>query len=120
MLNENLICFILTLVIVVLFLYLYKIEKFETATDKLTDDEIIKAKTKIIQELEAQLKSMSPTNSVGIYIAPKPTELTSFYDDLTEKLLKNLGESKLTELIEFEKKCLENQQLLSEIKNNSQ
>ena len=118
MLNENLICFILTLVIVVLFLYLYKIEKFETATDKLTDDEINRAKDLIIDELEAQLRNSVKND--GRYIDPTPTELTSFYDDLTEKLLKNLDESKLTDLIEFEKKCLENQQLLSEIKNNSQ
>ena len=116
MLNENLLCFILSLVVIVLLFYIFRVERFYVG---LNEDEIEKAKTEILTELKGVFNSMIPTTDSTGNQRLMSDELKEYYEALKFNLESNLDETLLSNLLKEEEECLANKELLKEIEKNS-
>ena len=114
MMNENLLCLvILTLVIIVLFFYLFKLEKFTA----LSQEEYIQTRDLVLEEVEELLKGQLEQEG------NQPNDdLKNYYTELKKKLETSMDDSQLKNLMQFiqqEQKLLEIQDFL-EKNNNSE
>lgn len=113
MMNENLLCLvILTLVIIVLFFYLFKVEKFTA----LSQEEFDKTRDLVLEEIESRVEALLKQEAKG----QQPNqELINFYAEQKEKLETTMDDSQLRNFMEQEQQFLANQDLMANIQNNS-
>ena len=107
MVNQSLLFIILVVIIVVLMFYLSKVETFQT------DEDYKRIKAEILKDLETEVLNSDSLGNLD------STELQKFFDELKVYFENRLDDSFLKNFLEIEKKCLENQELLSKISNNS-
>ena len=113
MFDKNLLCVILTFIVIVLLFKIFNVERFYSGLDY---NEYKRTRTRLLNELKTEVES-SLVGSTGNKLLSSD-ELKAYIENTIKSIDKNVDDDTLNDFLKIEDRCIQNQEYISTTKSS--